>query len=102
MVKRDTEGAREVIQVEEEGLEVARRAVGAVVAWGSYHRLTFAQMVDGRELSDGFPLPHCNLFPTDIGRLPRLNISPVSHPRRFGWRQAKHCAAVPIIGMTAV
>ena len=102
MVKWDTEGARGVIQVEEEALEVARWALGAVVAWGSYCRLTFAQIVDGRELSDGFQLPHCNLFPSDIGRLPRLNISPVSHPGRFGWREAKHCAAVPMIGVTAV
>ena len=62
MVKRDTEGAREVIEVEEEGLEGRARwgVVVVVVALGSS---TF--VVDGRELSDDVHLLH--LFPTDIG-----------------------------------
>lgn len=62
MVKRDIEGAREVIGVEEEGLGrlFLWDVVVVVVALGS---LTF--VVDERELSDDSSLPH--LFPTDIG-----------------------------------
>lgn len=62
MVKRDIEGAREVIGVEEGGLEglALWGVVFVVVALGS---LTF--VVDGRELSNDLSLHY--FFPTDIG-----------------------------------
>jgi hypothetical protein len=62
MVKRDIEGAREVIGEEEERLEglALWDVVVVVVALGS-----LTSVVDERELSDESSLPH--LFPTDIG-----------------------------------